>query len=161
MRARGIPTPASIQPGQRLVIPRYVNRGGPAKLAHAALPRNPSAQPAAAAPSGPSEHVVANKETLTSIAHRHRIGLRELTAANNITPETPLKIGMRLTIPAKAGATQVAKNAPGAGASAKPQQVAQVQSGPTLQSVKSVAPSASARIATPDTQAEESGPAGP
>src|SRR5208283_4475008 len=128
MQANRITNPATIQPGQRLVIPRYVNHGGPAKLAHAALPRNASAQSAvAAAPSGPGEHVVASGETLSLIAHRHRISIRELTAANGITPETPLKIGMKLTIPAKP--VQVAKNASGAPAAApaaKTQQVAQM-----------------------------------
>jgi murein DD-endopeptidase MepM/ murein hydrolase activator NlpD len=171
MQANRITDPATIQPGQRLVIPRYVNHGGPAKLAHAALPRNASAQPAvAAAPSGPGEHVVASGETLSLIAHRHRISIRELTAANGITPETPLKIGMRLTIPAKPvqvasqGASQVAgqvaKNASGApaAAAAKTQQVAQMKPGPTLQSIKSTEPVASARIATP-VQTDDSSPA--
>jgi murein DD-endopeptidase MepM/ murein hydrolase activator NlpD len=171
MQANRITDPAMIQPGQRLVIPRYVNHGGPAKLAHAALPRNASAQPAvAAAPSGPGEHVVASGETLSLIAHRHRISIRELTAANGITPETPLKIGMRLTIPAKPvqvasqGASQVAgqvaKNASGApaAAAAKTQQVAQMKPGPTLQSIKSTEPVASARIATP-VQTDDSSPA--
>ncbi len=117
MQANKITNPASIQPGQRLVIPRYVNHGGPAQLAHAALPRHPSEQPAgAAAATGPSEHVVASGETLSAIARRHRITIRELVAANNMTAETPLKIGMKLTIPARPAA--VAKNAPGAPASA-------------------------------------------
>ncbi len=159
MKANGITNPASIQPGQRLVIPRYINHGGPAKLAHAALPRNPSAQPVAAAPSGPGEYVVANGETLTSIAHRHRIPVRELISANNMTAETPLKIGMKLTIPAKQG-VQVAKNAPGVPAPVKPIVVAQAKSGPMLQSVKTVEPQAGARIATPAPDNEESGPAG-
>jgi murein DD-endopeptidase MepM/ murein hydrolase activator NlpD len=159
MKANGITNPASIQPGQRLVIPRYINHGGPAKLAHAALPRNASAQPVAAAPSGPGEHVVANGETLTSIAHRHLIPVRELISANNMTAETPLKIGMKLTIPAKQGA-QVAKNAPGVPAPAKPIVVAQAKPGPMLQSVKTAEPQAGARIATPAPDNEESGPAG-
>jgi murein DD-endopeptidase MepM/ murein hydrolase activator NlpD len=167
MQANKISNPASIQPGQRLVIPRYVNHGGPAKLAHAALPRHASEQPAAAAaPTGPSEHVVTSGETLSSIAHRHRVTIRELVAANNMTAETPLKIGMKLTIPAKAAA--VAKNASGnvagapAAAPGKPQQVAQLKPGPTLQSVKPAEPAASARMATPaaDGQAEDSAPAG-
>jgi murein DD-endopeptidase MepM/ murein hydrolase activator NlpD len=167
MQANKIANPAAIQPGQHLVIPRYINHGGPAKLAHAALPRNPSAPPAAAAPSGPSEHAVASGETLTSIAHRHRITVRELVLANNMTAEMPLKIGMKLTIPAKPGAVQVAKNAPGASAPAaaapgKPQQVAQMRSAPTLQSIKTTEPPATARIATPatDAQADDSGPPG-
>jgi murein DD-endopeptidase MepM/ murein hydrolase activator NlpD len=162
MHANGISNPASIQPGQRLVIPRYVSNGGAAKLEHAALPRHPAApSAAAAAPSGPGEHVVASGETLSSIAHRHRITIRELTAANSITAETPLKVGMKLTIPARTGA--VAKNAASAAAAAtpaKPIQVAQAgKPGPTLQSVK---PTETVRVATPaaDAQSEESGPAG-
>jgi murein DD-endopeptidase MepM/ murein hydrolase activator NlpD len=168
MQANKITNPASIQPGQRLVIPRYVNHGGPAQLAHAALPRHPSEQPAgAAAATGPSEHVVASGETLSSIAHRHRVTIRELVAVNNITAETPLKIGMKLTIPARPAA--VAKNAPGApapgapaAAPGKPQQVAQMKPGPTLQSVKPGEQTASARMATPagEAQAEDSAPAG-
>jgi murein DD-endopeptidase MepM/ murein hydrolase activator NlpD len=160
MQANKISNPAAIQPGQRLVIPRYVNRGGPAKLAHAALPRNPSAQPTTAAPSGPGEHVVASGETLTTIAHRHRITVRQLVLANDMTAEMPLKIGMKLTIPAKPGA--VAKNAPAtpaAGApAAKPQVVASLKA-PTLQSVKPTE-SAGARMATPASGPEESSPAG-
>jgi murein DD-endopeptidase MepM/ murein hydrolase activator NlpD len=158
MKANGITNPASIQPGQHLVIPRYVNHGGPAKLAHAALPRNPSAQPAAAAtPSGPSEHVVANGETLTSIAHRHRIPVRELVSANNMTAETPLKIGTRLTIPAKAA--QVAKNAPGVPAPAKPIMVAQAKPGPSPASVKPSEQTAHIATPAPAAQSEEA-PAG-
>jgi murein DD-endopeptidase MepM/ murein hydrolase activator NlpD len=159
MQANGITNPASIQPGQRLVIPRYVNRGGPAKLSHAALPRNVAAQPVAAAPSGPGEHVVASRETLGSIAHKHRISLRELTAANNMTPETPLKIGMKLTIPAKAGAAQVAKNVPSVPAPAKP--VAQPKQAPGLASVKTADATANVRVATPSSEPQsEEAPAG-
>ena len=157
MQANKISNPAAIQPGQRLVIPRYINHGGPAKLAHAALPRNPSAQPAAAAPSGPSEHVVASGETLTTIAHRHRITVRQLVLANDMTAEMPLKVGMKLTIPVKPAA--VAKNAPAASAApaaAKPQVVASLKA-PTLQSVKQTD---SARIATPAAEPEESNPTG-
>jgi murein DD-endopeptidase MepM/ murein hydrolase activator NlpD len=106
--------------------------------------------------------VVASGETLSAIARRHRITIRELVAANNMTAETPLKIGMKLTIPARPAA--VAKNAPGAPASApgKPQVAAQMKPGPTLQSVKPGEQTASVRMATPagDAQAEESGPAG-
>ena len=49
LRANGLNASATLQAGQRLVIPRYVADGGSAKLAHAALPRHP-ASPVAAAP---------------------------------------------------------------------------------------------------------------
>jgi murein DD-endopeptidase MepM/ murein hydrolase activator NlpD len=157
MQANGITNAATIQPGQRLVIPRYVNQGGPAKLAHAALPRNVAAQPAAPAPSGPSEHVIASGETLTSIAHKHRIPLRVLTAANNITPETPLKVGTKLTIPAKS-APPVARATPAGATPTKPVQLAQAKpTGPTLASAKPSQPSPSVNVAT---EAEDAAPAG-
>ena len=78
-----------------------------------------------------------------------------------MTAEMPLKIGMKLTIPAKPGA--VAKNAPAtpaAGApAAKPQVVASLKA-PTLQSVKpdGARPVRGWRRPRPD--AEESSPAG-
>ncbi|MBV9969358.1 MAG: LysM peptidoglycan-binding domain-containing protein, partial [Xanthobacteraceae bacterium] len=59
LRANGLTASATLQAGQRLVIPRFVADGGSAKLAHAALPRHPaSAAAAAAAPATPGEHVV-------------------------------------------------------------------------------------------------------
>jgi LysM repeat protein len=110
LRANGLAASATLQAGQRLVIPRYVADGGSAKLAHAALPRHPApSATAAAAPATPGEHVVASGETLSSIARKHRITIRELAAANSMTPETPLKVGMKLTVPARtAAATRTA-----------------------------------------------------
>ena len=111
MRANGLTASATLQAGQRLVIPRYVADGGSAKLAHAALPRHPAspvaaASPAVAAPTAatPGDHVVASGETLSSIARKHRITIRELATANSMTPETPLKVGMKLNVPARTGA---------------------------------------------------------
>jgi murein DD-endopeptidase MepM/ murein hydrolase activator NlpD len=160
MRANGLSASATLQAGQRLVIPRYVADGGSAKLAHAALPRHPAPPAVAAAtPATPGEHVVASGETLSSIARKQRITIRELATANSMTPETPLKVGMRLNVPARTGApTRTASLAPTAPAaptpvSAKP---------PTLQSVKPAEqPAASARIATPaaEATADEPGPA--
>ncbi len=166
MHANGLST-ASIQPGQRLVIPRFVaNAGGSAKLAHAALPRHPATAAVAVAPSGPGEHVIASGETLSSIAHKHRIPLRELTAANGMTPETPLKVGMKLAIPAKAvPVTKVASLGPAPAAPvpapAKPAPGAAAHAAPTLQSVKPGEPAANIRVASPatETPAEDSGPA--
>jgi murein DD-endopeptidase MepM/ murein hydrolase activator NlpD len=162
LRANGLAASATLQPGQRLVIPRYVADGGSAKLAHAALPRHPAspaaaaAAAAAAAPATPGEHVVASGETLSSIARKHRITIRELTAANSITPETPLKLGMKLTIPARTGATKTASLAPAAPVASAPGKPA------TLQSVRpGEQPAASARVAAPTAEAtaDEPGPA--
>jgi murein DD-endopeptidase MepM/ murein hydrolase activator NlpD len=155
LRANGLAASATLQAGQRLVIPRYVADGGSAKLAHAALPRYPASAAVAAAPPVPGEHVVASGETLSSIARKHRITIRELAAANSMTPETPLKVGMKLTVPARTGApTKTASLAPAASAApAKPA---------TLQSVKPAEqPAASAHVSTPaaEVAADDAGPA--
>jgi murein DD-endopeptidase MepM/ murein hydrolase activator NlpD len=160
LRANGLAASATLQAGQRLVIPRYIADGGSAKLAHAAIPRHPAppaAAIAAAAPPTPGEHVVASGETLSSIARKHRITIRELAAANSMTPETPLKVGMKLNVPARTGsATKTASLAPVTPVAAAPARP------PTLQSVKpGEQPAASARIATPavEATADEPGPA--
>ncbi|MBV9970688.1 MAG: LysM peptidoglycan-binding domain-containing M23 family metallopeptidase, partial [Xanthobacteraceae bacterium] len=158
LRANGLTASATLQAGQRLVIPRFVADGGSAKLAHAALPRHPaSAAAAAAAPATPGEHVVASGETLSSIARKHRITIRELASANSMTAETPLKVGMKLTVPARTGAAvKTASLAPGAPVAATPAKPA------TLQSVKpGEQPAASARVAAPASEAtaDEPGPA--
>jgi murein DD-endopeptidase MepM/ murein hydrolase activator NlpD len=159
LRANGLTSSATLQAGQRLVIPRYVADAGSAKLAHAALPRHPAPSVAGVAPVAPGEHVVASGETFSSIARKHRITIRELAAANSMTPETPLKVGMKLTVPTRAGApTRTASLAPAAPAAPTP-----VSAKPaTLQSVKpGEQPVASARIAAPaaEATADESGPA--
>jgi murein DD-endopeptidase MepM/ murein hydrolase activator NlpD len=163
LRANGLGASATLHAGQHLVIPRYVADGGSAKLAHAALPRHPvtaAAAPAAApAPAvTPGEHVVASGETLSSIARKHRITIHELATANSMTPETPLKVGMKLNVPARTGsATKTASLAPAVPAPAVP-----APAKPTLQSVKPAEqPVASARIAAPTAEAaaDEPGPA--
>jgi murein DD-endopeptidase MepM/ murein hydrolase activator NlpD len=99
--ANGLSGPAALQPGQRLVIPRY---SGPAAAAPAA-PR----PVATAAPSGAmrvpmsSVHVVAPGETMVGIARRYRLPIADLAAANNMAPHAMLKMGDRLVIPGKSG----------------------------------------------------------
>jgi murein DD-endopeptidase MepM/ murein hydrolase activator NlpD len=159
LRANGLTASATLQAGQRLVIPRYVADGGSAKLAHAALPRHPAPSATAAAapaPATPGDHVVASGETMSSIARKHRITIRELAAANSMTPESPLKIGMKLTVPSRAApAAKTASLAPAA-------PVAVVSGKPaTLQSIKPAEqPVASARIAAPaaEAAADDAGP---
>jgi murein DD-endopeptidase MepM/ murein hydrolase activator NlpD len=162
LRANGLNASATLQAGQRLVIPRYVADGGSAKLAHAALPRHP-ATPAAAAvtpavPATPGEHVVASGETLSTIARKHRITIRELATANSMTPETPLKVGMRLNVPARTGAaTKMATLGP-----ATPTTTVVTAKPAALQSIKPAEQAGgSAHVITPaaEATADESGPA--
>jgi murein DD-endopeptidase MepM/ murein hydrolase activator NlpD len=94
--------------------------GGGAKLAHAAAPRAPTSASLPAAPAHsaipvstsagssaqtllptPPVHTVASGDTLGRVAHRYRVSVREIAVANGIAPETPLKVGTRLTIPVR------------------------------------------------------------
>ncbi len=163
LHANGLNASATLQAGQHLVIPRYVADGGSAKLAHAAIPRHPAspataAVPAPATPATPGEHVVASGETLSSIARKHRITIRELASANSMTPETPLKVGMKLNVPARTGGgTRTASLGP-----ATPTTTVVTAKPATLQSVKPAEqPVATARIAAPaaEATADEPGPA--
>jgi murein DD-endopeptidase MepM/ murein hydrolase activator NlpD len=95
MQTNGIRDAASIRPGQRLVIPRYVS------TAHRAPAPPPAPAPRAPEPRKVAEsfHVVEPGETLIGIARRHHVSLKELARANKIQPYTKIAIGDRLTIP--------------------------------------------------------------
>src|SRR5271169_2514155 len=107
MDANSITSPATVRPGQHLVIPR---RRGPASALSTPETRivsNAAAVPAGA-PVGPprtalapaaSVHVVAPGETLHSIARLYGKPVMVIAKANNIPPSTRLKIGDRITIP--------------------------------------------------------------
>jgi murein DD-endopeptidase MepM/ murein hydrolase activator NlpD len=93
--------------------------GGGAKVAHAAAPRTPASASLPAAPAQaaiptsvvgssaqtllptPPVHTVGSGDTLGKVAHRYRVSVREIAVANGIAPETPLKVGTRLTIPVR------------------------------------------------------------
>jgi murein DD-endopeptidase MepM/ murein hydrolase activator NlpD len=106
--------------------PRQPANAAGAVAAPAAVPaiaHAPAQTPApgpAAAPSGsvqtmlpaPPVHTVAAGDNLGKIARKYHVKLKELTLANGITPETPLKIGTQLTIPVKLVAAP-AKGQPG------------------------------------------------
>ena len=89
LRANGLTASATLQAGQRLVIPRYVADGGSAKLAHAALPRHPCAvRSPRAAPAAPGEHVVASRrdavlDRAKASDHHSRARCREQHDAGN------------------------------------------------------------------------------
>jgi murein DD-endopeptidase MepM/ murein hydrolase activator NlpD len=120
MEANSITNPATVHPGQHLVIPR---RRGPASAVSAPQTRIASTAPAvpSAAPVGPprsalapaaSVHVVAPSETLHSIARLYGKPVMALAKANNIPPDTMVKVGERITIPGGASTSASAAPAP-------------------------------------------------
>lgn len=107
MEANSITNPAMVHSGQHLVIPR---RRGPVSTFAAPQTRNASTAQAAppGAPVGPPRtaltpagtvHVVAPGETLHSIARLYHKSVMVLAKANNIPPDTMVRVGDRITIP--------------------------------------------------------------
>jgi murein DD-endopeptidase MepM/ murein hydrolase activator NlpD len=97
VRANHLTTAASIQAGQRLVIPGHRSAFRPVA---AAAPKTPVAASHPAPRSAPEGvHVVASGETLSSVARLYRHSRRSIAKANNITADTKLKVGQQLTIP--------------------------------------------------------------
>jgi len=107
MQANNITSPTMVHPGQHLVIPRYrsssVAYAPPATRIETRAPVIPSAAPVGsprtvlAAPGG--VHVVAPGETLNSIARHYGKSVWVIAKANNIAPDTMVRVGMRLVIP--------------------------------------------------------------
>jgi murein DD-endopeptidase MepM/ murein hydrolase activator NlpD len=99
MQANNIAAPATLHPGQRLVIPRYTAT----RVATAAAPRSaaPAPTPAAAvnAAGNAGVHVVAVGDTLSKIAHHYHKPVNDIAKANNIQPTATLNVGERLIIP--------------------------------------------------------------
>jgi murein DD-endopeptidase MepM/ murein hydrolase activator NlpD len=99
MQANNIAAPATLHPGQRLVIPRYTST----RLATAPAPRLPASAPTPAAAGNAGGHsgvhVVAAGDTLSKISHRYHKSANEIAKANNIQPTATLNVGERLIIP--------------------------------------------------------------
>jgi murein DD-endopeptidase MepM/ murein hydrolase activator NlpD len=113
MEANSITNPATVRPGQHLVIPR---RRGPASAlsapqtriastAPALPPITPVGSPRTALAPAASVHVVAPGETLHSIARLYGKPVMALAKANNIPPDTMVKVGERITIPGAGSAS--------------------------------------------------------
>lgn len=115
--ANGLAGPAVLQPGRRLVIPRY---SGPASAAAPAAAPQAVAAPATAGPrvAAGGVHVVAPGETLVGISKRYNTSIKDLAAANNIQPHAMLKMGDRLVIPGRGGGRTALLQAPPAPAPA-------------------------------------------
>jgi murein DD-endopeptidase MepM/ murein hydrolase activator NlpD len=147
VQANNITPPATIYPGQRLVIPRY--NGSPATTVAAApamRPAAPAPAPVAAAPaSAPTSaassgvHVVAAGDTLGKISRLYHKPVGDIAKANNIQSTATLNVGERLVIP---GAAAV----PAKSAAAVP--AAQAKAAP-VSAVKDISPVQSANVVTP------------
>jgi murein DD-endopeptidase MepM/ murein hydrolase activator NlpD len=121
MQANNIAAPATLHPGQRLVIPRYTATR--VATATAAAPRSaaPASAPAPAvnAAGNAGVHVVAAGDTLSKISHRYHKSVNEIAKANNVQPTATLNVGDRLIIPGTQAAALKA-SAPAAAAQPKP-----------------------------------------
>jgi len=137
MQANNMTSPASVRPGQRLVIPRYNYDGATPATAQpaprtrvasttAAVPSTrrpatpaPQAAPATTAAAGEKDHVVASGQTLSSIARHYHKPRSAIAKANNLEPDVKLKIGQHLVIPgAKPAPVHVGKADPKAASQA-------------------------------------------
>ncbi len=148
-KVNGYKGPRTLQPGQQLVIP-------PRTPAVAAAPAAaPKAVVAATTPAGPGVHVVNHGDTLASIAHRNHVPVAELARANSLDQAAPLKLGMKITVPAKAAAAAPAA-APVAVA-----QPAPVAAPATKTAAVTTEPVQKARLAQATTTPEEAKPESP
>ena len=138
MQANNIAAPATLHPGQRLVIPRYK----PSRVATTPPPRPavPTPAPAASPAGNANVHVVAAGDTLSKIAHRYHKSVNEIAKANNIQPTATLNVGDRLTIPGAQASPAVKASAPAVAAPAKPVASAAPKEAESVQNASVVAP---------------------
>ncbi len=106
LQANGYRGPRALSPGQQLIIPHEsaVAVAAPAAAMPApvaAMPAAPASRVVAAASAPPSTHFVNHGDTLLSIARHNHIPVAELARANGLDPQAKLKLGMKLTVPAK------------------------------------------------------------
>jgi murein DD-endopeptidase MepM/ murein hydrolase activator NlpD len=148
MQANNITSPAMVHPGDHLVIPRRspltAAYAPPTTRIASTAPGMPVGAPRTALAPTTGMHVVAPGETLHSIARLYGKSVMVLATANNIRPDTMVKVGERIIIP---GVQPGAAVAPRAQASAAP------PAGPSLATAESPH---SARVATPEAPAQES-----
>jgi murein DD-endopeptidase MepM/ murein hydrolase activator NlpD len=101
MQANNITSPAMVHPGEHLVIPRYRSSTVAAlpETRMAATVPAPVGPPRSALVAPPGTHVVAPGETLNSIARLYGKPVMVLAKANNIPPDTMVKVGDRIIVP--------------------------------------------------------------
>jgi murein DD-endopeptidase MepM/ murein hydrolase activator NlpD len=158
-----------VQPGQRLVIPRYVSAAAPQPPRQVAHVEPPRPAPVAAVPApapvqrqaaSSQVHVVQPGENLTGIAKHYNVPLNDLARANRIEPYAKVSMGDQLTIPG-AGRMQLAERTPPV-TRLEPQRAAPQVAAPRTalanDRVGSV-PAQNAQVATPQPVAEPQSPA--
>jgi murein DD-endopeptidase MepM/ murein hydrolase activator NlpD len=145
VQANNLSSPAAVYPGQHLVIPRY-RSGAPDTRMASTAPAMPAPvgppRSALVAPSG--THVVAPGETLNSIARLYGKPVMVIARANNLPPDTMVKVGERLVIPEMREAPRTVTANP---ATVAPR--AEAPAPPTTSSVASIESPHSARLASP------------
>jgi murein DD-endopeptidase MepM/ murein hydrolase activator NlpD len=107
MAANNITSPATVHAGQHLVIPRYHAPSAAYVPPTTHVATAPALVPSAAPVSAPQTvlaptsgvHVVAPGETLHSIARLYGKPVLILAKANNISPDTMVRVGERIIIP--------------------------------------------------------------
>jgi murein DD-endopeptidase MepM/ murein hydrolase activator NlpD len=135
---------AIVHPGEHLVIPRRTPGAmPPATRIAAPAPVAPVAAPRTVLAPTNSVHVVGPGETLHSIARLYGKPVMMLVKANNIRPDTMVKVGERIVIPDVRAGTTAAIPPRG-------------QAPATLQDVAAAESPHSARVATPEAPAQES-----
>jgi len=102
-----ITDPNKIRIGQKLILPDYAK---PSQSQPAAKPAA-SAKPKAAAGEGGTYEVKAG-DSLSKIAVAHKVALKDLAAANQITDYNKIRIGQKLVIPGAAKAEAPKAEAP-------------------------------------------------
>jgi len=137
---------------------------GPVSRAAPALdPSLPSSAPAGAGQTllpVPPVHTVAAGDTLSRIAHKYRVKVQDVALANGLQPETPLKIGMKITVPIKPAAMlPKSAAAPAKGQQAATPAAGSKPAGPGTAQAK--APAASGKVAGNDSKAQMVQPAEP
>jgi murein DD-endopeptidase MepM/ murein hydrolase activator NlpD len=164
MRANSIVSPAMVHPGQHLVIPRHRGPAGdPAGAPRLAanthtLPSTASVGPARSVLTPASSvHIVAPGETLHSISRQYGKSVLVLAKANNIPPDTMVRVGERITIPDVRSAAPAAPRAESPTASAPGQAVAAAES---PHSARLATPAAPAAPATTPSAVKTAEPAG-
>jgi murein DD-endopeptidase MepM/ murein hydrolase activator NlpD len=148
MQANNITSPAMVHPGDHLVIPRRAPSAAayvpPATRIATTAPGMPVGAPRTALAPTTGMHVVAPGETLHSIARLYGKSPMALAKANNIPPDTMVKVGERIIIP---------DVQPGAAVAPRAQAQVAPPPGPSLAAAESPH---SARVATPEAPAQES-----
>ena len=109
LQANNMSHAGQLQPGQRLVIPRYQPQLAAAP--HVSAPQTRvAAAPAFTPPPAPSfapqagVHVVASGETIYSLARHYRLTPMAIAKANNVGLDHHVRVGDRVVIPGQGGA---------------------------------------------------------